>query len=217
MPALLTWWRLDIGELAPAAHSDAVEAIGADLLRRLGESHRRYHNDRHLLEMVLALEALEAVGVVGGRDSALGRVAAWFHDAVYLPTAPAGANEAESAALAARDLRALGLSADDVQSVTALVLATEQHHLPGTTGLAAAFHDADLWILSAPEGRFDEYCGQVRAEYAAVPDAEYRAGRTAVLQPFLHRDHLYATRFARRTWAERARLNLGRELARLAA
>lgn len=217
MPALLTWWRLDIRELAPAAHADAVEAIGADLLRRLAEGHRRYHTDRHVLEMVLALEELEGEHEVGSRDCAIARVAAWFHDAVYLPRALPGANEAASAALASRDLRALGLSADDVGRVNALVLATERHHLPGGSGLAAAFHDADLWILSAPEKRFDQYCEQVRAEYSAVPDAEYRAGRTAVLQPFLHRDHLYATRFARRAWGERARLNLGRELARLAA
>jgi predicted metal-dependent HD superfamily phosphohydrolase len=217
VPALLTWWRLDVRELAPAAHADAVEAIGADLLRRLAEEHRRYHTGRHVLEMALALEELEAEGEVGARDCAIARVAALFHDAVYLPGSPPGANEAESAALAVRDLRALGLSANDVERVNALVLATERHHLPGRPGLAAAFHDADLWILSAPEERFDEYCGQVRAEYGAVPDAEYRAGRTAVLQPLLHRDHLYATRFARRAWGERARLNLGRELARLAA
>lgn len=87
------------------------------------------------------------------------------------------------------------------------------HRAPG--GLGAAFHDADLWILSALPERFDEYCAQVRAEYAAVPDEAFAAGRTAVLLPFLRRDTVYATRHARRVWNERARLNLARELSRL--
>ena len=217
MPALLTWWRLDLGELAPDAHADAVDAVATDLRRRLAQEHRHYHTDRHLLEMVLALDELEEEGEIGHRDGAVARVAAWFHDAVYQPQSPPGANEADSAELAVRALHSLGANEDDVSAIRQLVLATEQHHVPTAPGLAAAFHDADLWILSAPQDRFDEYCEQVRAEYAAVPDKAYAAGRTAVLEPFLRRDHLYATRHARRAWGERARVNLGRELSRLAA
>jgi predicted metal-dependent HD superfamily phosphohydrolase len=215
VPALLTWWKLDIAALAPDAHSDAVEAIGRDLLQRLEEPHRSYHTTRHVVEMYAALEELERSGVLTGREAALAGVAACFHDAVYDPAAPPGANEVDSADLAARSLMALGLDADDVEQVRRLVLATERHEAPLGDGLAAAFHDADLWILAAPEDRFDEYCEQVRQEYAAVPDAAYATGRTAVLQPFLRRDTVYATRYGRRVWGERARVNLARELARL--
>jgi predicted metal-dependent HD superfamily phosphohydrolase len=215
VPALQTWWRLDLRELAPEAHTDAVEAVGADLRRRLAEGHRAYHTERHLLEMVLALDELEEHGELGHREGALARVAAWFHDAVYDPRAAPGANEADSAELAVRVLASLGLDPDDVATVNALVLATTEHHLPADAGLAAAFHDADLWILSAPEDRFDEYCEQVREEYAHVPDVDFATGRAAVLEPLLRRDHLYATRHARREWGDPARVNLGRELARL--
>ena len=55
----------------------------------------------------------------------------------------------------------------------------------------------------------------MREEYAAVPDDAFAAGRTRVLQPFLRRDTVYATRHARREWNDRARLNLARELSRL--
>jgi predicted metal-dependent HD superfamily phosphohydrolase len=216
VPALLTWWKLDIGELAPAAHGDAVEAIGADLIRRLDEEHRRYHTARHVVEMYGAIEELEREGVVGAREATLARVAACFHDAVYDPAAVGGANEADSAALAVRALRSLGLAPEDIDRVRRLVLDTEQHDAPVTEGLAAAFHDADLWILAAPSARFDEYCAQVREEYAAVPDGAYAAGRTAVLERFLRRDTIYATRHGRRTWGEPARVNLAREMARLA-
>ena len=216
MPALITWWTLDLAELAPQAHSDAVQAVGADLRRRWGEPQRRYHTARHLVEMFWALEDLEAAGELDPREGVLGRVAAWFHDAVYDPTAAPGANEAASAELARRHLNALGLDAEDVETVSGLVLASEAHHLP-EGALAAAFHDADLWILSAPPERYADYTAQVREEYAAVPDDAFVAGRLAVLRPFLDRDFIYATATARELWGERARVNLASELTSLAA
>jgi predicted metal-dependent HD superfamily phosphohydrolase len=209
-----TWWRLDVAELAPRAHADAAAATEADLVARLAEPHRRYHGPQHLVEMFWALEELEAAGSIGSRQTALARVAAWFHDAVYDPAAPAGANESDSAELASRALRALGMGGEDVATVCALVTVSAEHRLPAD-GLHAAFHDADLWILAAPEDRFDEYCTQVREEYAAVPDPEYASGRTAVLTPFLRRESVYATAHGQAAWEERARRNLSRELSRL--
>ena len=211
MPALITWWKLDLAEIAPGAHHDAVLAIGSDLLRRWTEPHRRYHSTRHLVEVFWALEDLEEAGEVSAREGALGRLTGWFHDAVYDPAAPAGSNEADSADLAVRDLHALGLARDDVDTVRDLVLASSTHELP-TKGLAAAFHDADLWILSAEPARYADYTAGVRAEYAAVPDDVFRSGRAAVLRPFLDRAAIYATPTGRERWEDPARANLAREL-----
>jgi predicted metal-dependent HD superfamily phosphohydrolase len=154
--------------------------------------------------------------VTDAREGAVGRLAAWFHDAVYETAEPAGANESASAELAVRDLSALGLAGDDVDTVRDLVLATEAHDLPDG-GLPAAFHDADLWILSAPAERYGEYTAQVREEYAAVPDGAFAAARAAVLRPLLDRDFIYATHHAREQWGERARVNLAGELEVLAS
>ena len=214
MPALITWWKLDLAELAPGAHHDAVLAIGTDLVRRWSEPHRGYHDTRHLVEVFWALEDLEGGGEIDSREGAVGRVAGWFHDAVYDPSAPAGSNELDSADLAVRDLRALGLAADDVERVRDLVLATTTHDLR-TDGLPAAFHDADLWVLGAPPERYADYTAQVREEYAAVPDDAFRAGRAAILRPFLDRESVYATPTARELWEDRARDNLVQELATL--
>ncbi len=96
-----------------------------------------------------------------------------------------------------------------------LVDDTVAHEVAGGTGLRAAFHDADLWVLAAEPDRFDAYCAQVRDEYAAVPEAAYALGRRAVLEPFLNRPHVYATAHAREQWEPAARVNLARELARL--
>lgn len=215
MPALITWWKLDLADLAPAAHSDAVQAIGADLLGRWTEPHRSYHTTRHLVEVFWALEDLEQAGALESREATLGRLVGWFHDAVHDPSATGGDNEQASADLAVRDLHALGLAEEDVATVRDLVVATTSHDLPDG-GLAAAFHDADLWILSAPPDRYAQYTEQVREEYAAVPDEAFRSGRAAVLRPFLERDSVYATSFAREAWEERARQNLAEELHALA-
>ena len=216
MPALITWWKLDLAELAPGTHHDAVLAIGADLLRRWTEPHRGYHDTRHLVEVFWALEDLEEAGEIDPREGAVGRLAGWFHDAVYDPAAQPGSNEADSADLAVRDLRALGLAPGDVDLVRDLVLATTTHDVRAA-GLPAAFHDADLWILSAPADRYEEYTAQVREEYAAVPDEAFRAGRAAILRPFLEREAIYATPTARDRWEDTARDNRRREVEQLTA
>ena len=75
--------------------------------------------------------------------------------------------------------------------------------------------DIDLAILGAPEIRFDEFDQQVRAEYAHVPDDEYRPARQRVLATFLHRPCIYSTPRLRTALEARARANLERALARL--
>ena len=96
-----------------------------------------------------------------------------------------------------------------------MIRLTVNHDAQAEEPLESAFHDADLWILSAPEGRFDGYCDQVRQEYAGVSDTAYRHGRAAILEPLLHRDTIYRTSHALHVWETPARINLGRELARL--
>ena len=215
MPALITWWTLDVRSIAPAAHNDAVARVGADLLSRWTAPGRCYHTTTHLVEMFWALEDLEVAGALDDREATLGRIAAWFHDAVYDPAALPGDNEAASAELARDSLRLLGFPESDQRTVSRLVELTAMHSHDADDPGEAAFHDADLWVLAAPEDRFDEYCAQVREEYSHVDDAAYRAGRAAVLEPLLHRDRIYCTSLALREWEAQARLNLGRELARL--
>jgi predicted metal-dependent HD superfamily phosphohydrolase len=216
MPALITWWTMDVRGVAPhAPPDDIVERAGADLLARWTEPARRYHTTRHLVEMFWALEELEEAGEINDRQCSLARLAAWFHDAVYDPAPGSGSNEADSAALAWDTLPLLAVGDDDVDVIDRLIRLTARHDTEAVEPLDAAFHDADLWILSAPQERFDSYCDQVREEYAHVPRAAYQHGRAAILGPLLHRDRIYRTSHALHHWSTPARINLGRELARL--
>lgn len=215
MTALMTWWREDLLALSPDADPQIVLDVGADLLARWTQEHRRYHTTQHLAEVLCAADDLAAGLTLEQQLTA--RLAAWLHDAVYAVDAPPGDNERRSADLARTLLPTLGLSASVVGSVADLVTMTIDHAPAALDPVADCFHDADLWILSSGRDRFDEYCRQVREEFAHVPDVAYARGRTAILAPLLHRPALYRTARARDRWTASARDNLRRELDRLAA
>lgn len=218
MDALRGRWSSVCSRAVPGAGVDTVASVGEDLVRRWREPHRRYHTTTHLTEVLAAVETLcRAARVPAGAQTAA-TLGAWFHDAVYAVMSPE-TNEERSAAVAADALRLLGADDALTQRVVTLVLDTGGHALDGQVRDPArvVLHDADLWVLSAPLQRFDEYCRQVREEYAHVPVAAYARARSEVLRPFLARPHVYRTRHARSRWEPAARENLARELTRLAA
>jgi predicted metal-dependent HD superfamily phosphohydrolase len=216
VPALLSWWTQDVTALSRLAGTGDVAAAGSDLLARWREPHRRYHSTRHLAEMFWALADLTDAGELSDREAGLARVAAWLHDAAYDPAAPPGVNETASAALAEQLLGQLQLDEASIRTVVELVRMTAEHAVSRDSRLDRAFHDADLWILSAPAERFDEYCRQVREEYASVPDERYAAARSAILRGLDGPGGIYLTTYGRNHWDGSARENLARELARLA-
>lgn len=207
-------------EAVRAVRGDVHGLVSAreDLVLRWSEKHRGYHDLRHLDEVLEALTELRDSALDTDAEWAAVVFAAWFHDAVYdiaAPDNPGPDNERRSGELTRNVLSANAIDAVTVAQVVSLVEASEAHDVSDTHGPQAAFHDADLWILSAPQVRFDDYCDQVRGEYAAVPDAAYAHGRAAILTPFLTRDRVYRTDHAHRMWESTARDNLSRELARL--
>lgn len=127
-------------------------------------------------------------------------LALWFHDAIYGPRRDD--NEARSADWA-RSVAG--------EEVAALVMATRHAQSPESAD-ARLVADADLWILAAPKPRFDEYQAQIREEYAWMPEADYRRGRTSLLQGFLERETIYGTEHFARRYEKRARANLTRAL-----
>ena len=143
-----TWdaaWTL-LGRPAPAG-------LRAELMAAWSESHRHYHDQRHLHEC-LALwmrwrEHCERSDEVA--------IALWFHDAIH--DAQDGSNELNSAAWAARALVRAGADSDTAQRVHDLVMAT-QHAAPPALGAspdAQLLVDIDLSVLGSPPERFDRY------------------------------------------------------------
>ena len=135
-------------------------------------------------------------------------LAAWFHDAVY----DGGPDDEERSAHWAE--RALPPAYADV--VARLVRMTA-HHRPADDDVdGCALSDADLAILAAPGERYATYAAGVRADFAHVDDADFRAGRAAVLRDLAATPHLFHTPHARERWESTARANLEREISELA-
>jgi predicted metal-dependent HD superfamily phosphohydrolase len=185
-----------------AEHDDVREA----LLAAYADPTRGYHDTLHLTEVLDRLDELDTAGA--GFDRVVTGLSAWFHDSVY-----DGERDAEerSAVWAEEALAGTPYAAE----VARLVRLTETHD-PGPDDLAGqALCDADLGILAAPRDRYDAYVAGVRREYAFLGDADFAAGRAAVLRDLAARERLFHTKYGREHWEPAARANLARELAGL--
>ncbi|MEV6395528.1 hypothetical protein AB0M39_12250 [Streptomyces sp. NPDC051907] len=177
-----------------------------DLLARWAEPQRRYHTTAHLAAVLDHVDALAEHAA----DPELVRLAAWFHDAVYLPDR--SENEERSARLAERALAEAGLPEDRVAEVARLVRLTVGHDAEEPDANGAVLCDADLAILASAPDAYAAYAQAVREEYGFVPDDLFREGRAAVLRQLLELPRLFRTPHGQRAWEAAARRNLAAEL-----
>ncbi|MFI6599706.1 metal-dependent phosphohydrolase [Nonomuraea sp. NPDC050536] len=196
--------------LAVAGDSPAAASVGAELIARWSEPHRRYHTLDHLRAVLEAVDLLAAEAA----DVDAVRLAAWFHDAVY--DGRPGWDEERSAELAQARLPRCGIGADRIGEVARLVRLTAAHDtLREGDADGAVLCDADLSVLG--RDGYEAYTRQIRQEYRHVPDELFTAGRSEVLRRLLAVPRLYRTPRARELWEARARENMSAELAALAA
>lgn len=189
------------------------DATRQDLAGRYAEPGRFYHGLAH----VRALLKLAGTHRAAIADADAMEAAIWFHDAVY--DARRSDNEALSAALA-RERLAGRCTPARLERIAAMIEATAGHEPPALGDAAAdadaiLFLDMDLAILGAPAAAFDAYEAAVRREYAHVAEADWRAGREAILRRFLARETIYRSAIFRAACEEPARDNLRRSLQRL--
>lgn len=191
-----------------AATLPSADDVGEELLRRWSEPHRVYHETRHLLDVLEAIDGLAALV----EDPTTVRLAAWFHDAVY--DVGADGNEERSAQLAEQML--LGRVADP-GGVARLVRVTAGHDPADGDRNGQVLCDADLAVLGASPDWYAAYAEGVRREHSAVPDAEFAPARADILRKLLDRPRLYRTDPAHEWWERPARLNVAHEVSRLQA
>ncbi|MDQ0775505.1 putative metal-dependent HD superfamily phosphohydrolase [Streptomyces aurantiacus] len=177
-----------------------------NLLARWSEPQRRYHTPDHLTAVLDHVDVLEKAA----DDPDLVRLAAWFHDAVYLPDR--SENEERSARLAERALPEAGLSAAATAEVARLVRLTVTHAPADDDPNGQVLCDADLAVLASPADAYAAYTTAVREEYAFVPPDAFREGRAAILRQLLDLPRLFHTPHGTREWEGPARHNLTNEL-----
>lgn len=183
------------------------DALFLDLFDRWGEEHRKYHGRTHLLAVLEALDLL--TDPADPPRTAL--LAAWFHDAVYRGVA--GQDEEESAQLAEDRLTTAGLPPAEVEEVARLVRLTSDHQPEPGDDDGALLCDADLSVLGGEPEPYARYLAAVRQDFAHIGDADFAAGRAAVVRQLLELDPLFHSERARELWLAAARRNLLGELA----
>ncbi|MET8982929.1 hypothetical protein ABZX85_45885 [Streptomyces sp. NPDC004539] len=202
LTALLSARGDDSCAVAPHRYAD-------NLIERWREPHRRYHTLTHLTAVLDRVDVLES----HAEDPDLVRLAAWFHDAVYLPDR--STNEERSARLAERALTEAGVPERGVAEVARLVRLTQGHDPADGDRNGEALCDADLAILASAPDTYTAYTAAVREEYHFVPEDAFRTGRADILRQLLDMPRLFRTAYGREHWDADARRNIGAELERL--
>ncbi|MGM1077977.1 HD domain-containing protein [Streptomyces sp. H28] len=177
-----------------------------NLLARWREPHRRYHTVAHLTAV---LDHVDELAEYAG-DPDVVRLAAWFHDAVYLPDR--SENEERSARLAERALPEAGVPEAKAAEVARLVRLTVTHDPADDDRDGQVLCDADLAVLAGSPSAYAAYTVAVREEYHFVPGDAFREGRAAVLRQLLALPRLFRTPYGAEHWEATARHNLRGEL-----
>ena len=167
---------------------------------------RHYHTLSHLESCLRELDEFRELAVRPGEVE----LALWFHDVVYRTWRRD--NEEQSAALAARILRAA--PEESVERIRQAILATRHRDEPfaGDTALVV---DVDLAILGASPDLYAQFERAIRREYWWVPRARYVAGRGRILASFLERATIYQHDALHGKYEARARENIGAALRQL--
>ena len=209
------WSRSCTAAGATASHAE-IEKVGEALLDRWSEPDRRFHNVRHLTDVLARVDELAEET----HEPDLVRLAAWYHGAIFDSAESAsyanrgGEDEEASAVLARRELTDLGLRPAAVDRVAELVLALRRH-VPNPDDFdCAVLCDADLAMLAAEPQRYKAYLAELRAEYAHLPVEKFVRARIKILRKLAERRHLFVSPLGA-AWEESARQNVGAELHRL--
>jgi predicted metal-dependent HD superfamily phosphohydrolase len=206
LDALRESWRRTVLAVRGGAERPDPAPYGDNLLRRWSEPQRRYHTVEHLAAVLDRVDVLEEYA----DDPDAVRLAAWFHDAVYLPER--SENEERSARLAERALPEAGVPEERTAEVARLVRLTVTHDPADDDRNGQVLCDADLAILASPPSAYAAYTAAVREEYHFVPNAAFREGRAAVLRRLRDLPRLFRTPYAREKWEATARYNITSEL-----
>ena len=195
---------------------EAIGSAGELLIERWSTPDRRFHNLRHLIDMLARVDELAEES----HNPDIMRVACWYHGCVFSSDVEevirgnGGEDETASAAFAEADLRHLGVPMETVKRVCSLIVNLKRHMLADDDIDAQALIDADLGTLAVDPQTYAEYVRLLREEYSHIPMKEYLRGRLTIVSRLLDRDHLFHSPLGQR-WEHPARENLAAEQRRL--
>jgi len=161
------------------------EALLAELRAGYGHPARHYHNEKHIVAMLIGATGLEF------NDPDMARLAIFFHDVIYDPTR--SDNEHRSADLVREKLADL-VASERLDQAADIITATNAHKATGDHDTDLVL-DLDMAILGQPWPVYLSYAQGVMAEYLPhIGDAAWRQGRISLfIDPTLAREDIFIT------------------------
>ena len=213
---LLPAFTRSVKALGATQPPEAIRSAGELLIERWSTPDRRFHNLRHLIDMLARVDELAEES----HNPNIMRIACWYHGCVFSSDAEevsrgnGGEDETASAAFAEADLHHLGVPMETVKRVCCLIVNLKRHMLDEHDIDAQALIDADLGTLAVDPQTYAEYVRLLREEYSHIPLGAYLRGRLTIVSRLLDRDHLFHSPLGER-WEHAARENLSAEQRRL--
>jgi pantetheine-phosphate adenylyltransferase len=209
----MTGGRVDDAD--PAARANAAHwfthLIGPDAY---GGPQRHYHNLDHLVHGLSEIRAWAANTQATREDTDLVKKAFWFHDAVYEHEEGLYSNEEASAQLW------LSSQLDAAPAEVAQLIRVTDHFQESQVEhpLKQAMLSVDLAILGQDPEVYQAYARGIRAEYAHLPELEFRQQRGQVLNYLRQkaaREQMFGDAYFADQYSERAVDNLSAEIDKL--
>lgn len=169
------------------------------------ESHRDYHNLRHIREMLDCLQNYKAAIL----DYPMVYISCLYHDIVY--DTHASDNEEKSVEFLEKDFAGF-LSKEQINTCKEFIIGTKTHQYLQNNFDSKIFLDSDLLILGREQNRYIEYMDSIRKEYEWVEKELYKKERAKVMQKFLDRERIYFTNEIFETCEKQARENIRFEI-----
>ena len=213
---LLPAYVRSVTSLGASATAEQVRAAGEHLIEKWVSPDRRFHNLKHLIDMLARVDELADES----HCPDVMRLATWYHGCVFSAATEqtyrrnGGEDKEASADYAREDLVGLGLPERVTERVCALIINLKRRDLPPGDIDALALNDADLGTLSVDPQEYKRYRELVREEYAHIPVGDYLRARLEIVSRLLARESLFRSPLGQR-WEAAARENLEAERRRL--
>ena len=169
---------------------------------------RHYHNLDHLHYICKTLKG--SPGRASNEEAV--HFALFYHDLVY--EIPNVSNEEQSAEIAARRMKGLGVDQASSDLCIKHILATKDHKNSDNAD-TNLFCDADMAVLGDSPEVYKAYCKKLRAEFSSVSPEEYARGRISELEKMLDMEPLFKTLYFRQKFEVDARRNMLHEVGEL--
>ena len=168
------------------------------------EPHRFYHTMEHIDAMMAQYEA------VFGPITIAEYVAVLYHDIVYIPGSKTNEDDSITLMYTHRPVFYNAVSNDLLESAKQIILDTKHNAAPSLSSTRVV--DLDLMILGRDPNVYSTYIQNVRKEFAAVSDDQWKAGRSAFLQSMIALPSIFRTPQMIALYEQQAQYNLADEL-----